>query len=110
MKIVPDLNTYQDLWYMLQLYAAKPSAKNVAGPLKLIAKDLIKVFNVCKRWKQTDLTIHDAAAIASGLSMLKIGNEKFIADIGDIIRAKIKDAEGQDLILLTRGSFYMRDF
>jgi len=76
----------------------------------MISKDLMKIFNSNPLWKATELTIHDAAAISSGLSLLKIGSEKFIADIGDIIRARINDAEGQDLILLTRGSFYMREF
>ena len=108
--MVPNLNSYQDLWYTLQLIAAKPDAKQIAGPLKLISKDLMKVFNANPLWKATELSIHDVAAISSGLSVLKIGSEHFIADIGDIIRAKINDAQGQDLILLTRGAFYMREF
>ena len=61
-------------------------------------------------WRKEELTIHDASAIASGICMLKISDETFIADIANLIRQKINLAVGKDLILLTRGAFYMKDY
>ena len=74
----------------------------------MIAKDLIKVFNGNRRWKATDLNISEASNIAIAIASLKLGNEKFIADIGDIIRANIKQATPVDLINLAKSTHYMR--
>lgn len=52
--------------------------------------DLIAIFNGNKRWTNTDINISEAANIAVAIASLKLNNAKFIADIGDIIRANIK--------------------
>lgn len=54
------------------------------------------------------MNIGEVSLISSGLSVLKIENEKFIGDLADIIRQTLKDASNMDLILLTKGTFYMR--
>ena len=56
------------------------------------------------------MNIDEAAIVCSGLALVKLENEKFISDLGDIIRHKINDAEGTDFILLAKGSHYMRNF
>ena len=56
------------------------------------------------------MNIQEAAVVSSGLALVKAENQKFIADVGDIIKHNIADANGMDLILLTKGSFYMRKF
>lgn len=56
------------------------------------------------------MNIGEASLISSGLAVIKVENEKFIADLADVIRETIKDASNMDLILLTKGSFYMRKF
>jgi hypothetical protein len=56
------------------------------------------------------MNIGEASLISSGLAVIKVENEKFIADLGDVIRETMKDASNMDLILLTKGSFYMRKF
>jgi hypothetical protein len=61
-----------------------------------LARDLIKVFNGNKRWRPTELNISEAANISVAIATLKLEGagpiERFIADIGDVIRANIKDA------------------
>jgi hypothetical protein len=76
----------------------------------VIAKDLIKVFNGNKRWKATDVNISEAANVSIAIASLQLENEKFIADIGDIIRANIKEAHNLDLINMAKSTFYMRKF
>lgn len=78
--------------------------------MRVIAKDLIKVFNGNKRWKATDINISEAANISIAIASLKLDNEKFIADIADIIRANLKDAHNIDIINLAKSSFYFRAF
>lgn len=78
--------------------------------VKLIAKDLIRIFNSNKRWRNTDLDIHEAANISIAIASLKLQTENFIADVGDIIRHNIKDANAFDLINLTKSTHYMREF
>ena len=56
------------------------------------------------------MNIAEIGIVCSGLALVREGNEKFIADIGDIIRHNLKHATGIDLILLTKGSYYMRNF
>ena len=56
------------------------------------------------------MNIGEAALICSGLALLQVQNEKFIADLSDIIAQNLKEAVPIDLILLTKGSFYMRKF
>jgi len=52
----------------------------------------------------------EVALISSGLAMSRVENEKFVADLGDVIRNVLKDAGNMDLILLAKGTFYMRNF
>ena len=56
------------------------------------------------------MNIAEASIITSGLALVRVENQSFIADVGDIIRHTIKEASGMDLILLTKGAFYMRNF
>uniref|UniRef100_A0A7S3MRF7 Uncharacterized protein n=1 Tax=Favella ehrenbergii TaxID=182087 RepID=A0A7S3MRF7_9SPIT len=56
------------------------------------------------------MNITEAAIISSGLALVRIQNLKFISDIGDIIKHNITEAGPMDLIFLTKGAFYMRDF
>jgi hypothetical protein len=127
-EYIPDLTTYSNLWLAITCFgirsnihdqnktdAAMPEEGNepntkARGLVRVIAKDLIKVFNGNKRWKATDLNINEASNISVALASLKLDNENFIADIGDIIRANIKDAENQDLINLAKSTFYFRNF
>ena len=78
--------------------------------IRVILKDLIKIFNGNKRWKNTDMNIQEAANISIAIASMKLESEKFIADIGDIIKANIKDANDTDLINLAKSSHYMRNF
>ena len=118
---VPDLTDYSDLWLSLQLFAAKRTQvmqnhskssliDQSAVSIKLIASDLVKIFNKNDRWQATQMNIQEAAVVSSGLALVKVENKKFIGDLGDIIKHNIQDATGMDLILLTKGAFYMRNF
>jgi len=78
--------------------------------LKLIASDLIKIFNGNERWKATEMNVGEVALISAGLSTIRVENEKFVADLADVIKATLLDASGVDLILLTKGTHYMRKF
>lgn len=78
--------------------------------IKVIAKDLIKLFNGNKRWKNTDLNINEAANISIAIASLKLAKENFIADIADIIKANIKEANEMDLVNLAKSTYYMRNF
>ena len=80
------------------------------GSVRLIANDLIKIFNHNRRWKATDLNIEEATNLAVAIASLKLGSEKFIADVGDIIKANLKEATSLDLIHLAKASMYMRNF
>ena len=75
-----------------------------------MAKDLIKVFNGNKRWKATDINISEAANISVAIASLKLENERFIADVMDLIKANLRSATNIDLINVTKSSFYMRKF
>ena len=81
-----------------------------AHSIRLIATDLVKLFGKNDRWQATDMNVQEVSVICSGLALVRVENQKFIADVGDIIRHTIKDASGVDLILLTKGAFYMRKF
>lgn len=82
----------------------------------MLAKDLVKVFNGNKRWRATDMNISEAATVAIALASLKMQTaggpggpvDRFSADIGDIIRANLKEASGTDLINLAKSTHYMR--
>ena len=78
--------------------------------MKLIASDLIKIFNGNERWKATEMNVGEVALISAGLSTIRVENEKFVADLADVIKATLLDASGVDLILLTKGTHYMRKF
>lgn len=56
------------------------------------------------------MNITEAAVISSGLALVRIQNQKFIADVGDIIKHNITEAGPLDCIFLAKGAFYMRDF
>ena len=94
------------------MIAAKKIEKKelIAQSIRLIAGDLIKIFNGNERWIATEMNITEAAMIASGLAIVRVENERFIADLADIIRQTLRDSTGMDLILLTKGAFYMRKF
>jgi len=120
---IPDFTDYHSLWLTLQLLAAKRSRVSTnpevrastlleesAAAIRLIANDLVKIFYGNKRWTATEMNIDEAAIVCSGLALVRLENEKFISDLGDIIRHKINDAEGTDFILLAKGTHYMRNF
>ena len=94
------------------MIAAKKIEKKelITQSIRLIAGDLIKIFNGNERWSATEMNITEAAMIASGLAIVRVENERFIADLADIIRQTLRDSTGMDLILLTKGAFYMRKF
>lgn len=71
---------------------------------------MIKLFNSNRRWKNIDLNISEAANISIAISTLKLKSENFIADIGDIVKANIKDANNYELINLAKSSHYFREF
>lgn len=56
------------------------------------------------------MNIDEAAIVCSGLALVRTDNERFISDLGDIVRHKINEAQGTDFILLAKGSHYMRNF
>ena len=56
------------------------------------------------------MNISEAAIVASGLSIVRLENQRFVDDVGDIIRRNISQADPIDLVLLARGSHFMRDF
>ena len=82
--------------------------------MRILARDLIKVFNGNKRWKATDLNISEAAVISIAIASLRLEGagpiDRFIADISDIIRANLKDATNDDLYNLSKSTHYMRKF
>ena len=71
---------------------------------------MIKLFNSNRRWKNIDLNISEAANISIAIATLKLKSENFIADIGDIVKANIKDANNYELINLAKSSHYFREF
>jgi len=81
-------------------------------PFKLIANDLIKMFNDNPRWHMIDIDIFEAVNISVGIAVLKIKNEKFIGDVGDLIRVRLQDGkyEVEDLPNLAKSTKYMREF
>ena len=56
---------------------------------KTLSKDLIKVFNSNPRWKPTVMNFFEATNISIAIAILKVENEKFIADIADILRMNL---------------------
>jgi len=57
---------------------------------KLIVKDLIRIFNKNNHWNATELSLSDAINTSVGIAVLKVKNDRFIGDVGDIIRMKIE--------------------
>ena len=80
----------------------------------MLARDLIKVFNGNKRWRATDINASEASNISVAIASLKLKGagpiERFIADVGDIIRVTIKDASNNDLYNLAKSTHYLRNF
>eukprot|EP00347_Sterkiella_histriomuscorum_P024337 403331476 len=124
-ELIPDLTTYNNLWLAITCFGVKSNVnlkdesgqeeeqlkqQHAGGMIKLIAKDLIKIFNSNKRWRNTDVNIHEAANVSIAIASLKLQNDNFIADVGDIIRHNIKEASAIDLINLAKSSYYMREF
>lgn len=111
---MPDLHDYAQLWLGLQLVASKrhksQSNEALSSSLKLIAADLIKIFNGNERWQATEMNISEAALISSGLAVIRIENEKFIADLSDVVKHTLRDASNMDLALLVKGSHHMRKY
>lgn len=87
-----------------------PLADQSSHMIKLVAKDLVKLFNNNPRWSPTEMNITEAAVISSGLALVRVENVKFLSDIGDIIKHNIAQADGMDLIFLVKGAFYLRNF
>ena len=56
------------------------------------------------------MNLQEAANVSVAVAVLKLNGEKFIGDLGDIIRMKLAEAEAADLPNLVKSSFYMRDF
>lgn len=128
--LIPDITSYNNLWLAITCFGIKAnimdqSAKDIGddidlhgedqgqrarGFVRLIAKDLIKVFNGNKRWKNTDLTVSEASNIAIAIASLRLEQEHFIADVGDIIRANLKNATNTDLVNLAKSTYYFRNF
>ena len=63
------------------------------GLVRVIAKDLIKLFNGNKRWKAQDMNITEASTISIAIASLKL-----------------EEASGLDLVNLAKSTFYMRKF
>ena len=80
--------------------------------VRVLARDLIKLFNGNKRWKPTELNISEAANISVAIASLKLEGqgpiERFTADIGDVIRANLKNATSNDLVNLAKATHFMR--
>ena len=57
-----------------------------AHSIRLIATDLVKTFAGNERWQATQMNIQEASTVCSGLALVRVENQKFIADVGDIIR------------------------
>jgi hypothetical protein len=68
------------------------------------------MFNSNPRWNATEVNLQEASHISVSIAVLKIQNERFIGDVGDIIRMNLKDAEPYDLPNLAKSTFYMRSF
>ena len=57
------------------------------------------------------MEFREALNISVSLAVLKVGNERFIGDIADIIRMLInEDATPEDLPNLIKSSYYIRNF
>ena len=86
---VPDITSYCNLWLALTCFAVKQpqsfdpintneedneestdSEVRARGIIKILARDLIKVFNGNKRWKATELNLGEAANISIAISSL----------------------------------------
>ena len=70
--LVPDLNDYTSLWLALQLVVAKRHKSDDMSAVKLIASDLIKIFNGNGRWHAQEINIHEVAIISSAASLLSV--------------------------------------
>ena len=114
-SLVPDLTIYTNLWLTLATFAAlQPGYQKmttVKEEFKVVAQDLIKIFNSNQRWNATEINLKEAANVAVAIAILKVGNERFIGDVADIIRMLVgEEAEARDLPNLVKSSFYMRNF
>ena len=91
--LVPDITMYMNMWLSLATFATmQPNYKDQTSmpqPFKLLINDLIKLFNDNPRWHMTDIEIFEAINISVGIAVMKLKNEKFIGDVGDIIRVQI---------------------
>jgi hypothetical protein len=56
------------------------------------------------------MNLKEAANVSVAVAVLKLNGEKFIGDLGDIIRMKLAEAEASDLPNLVKSSYYMKDY
>lgn len=56
------------------------------------------------------MNISEVALITSGLALIGVENQRFIADLADVAKECLQNASNMDLILLTKGSHYMRKY
>ena len=115
LSTIPDLTIYTNLWLTLATFAALqpgyPKMKAVRSEFKVVAQDLIKIFNQNERWNATELNLKEASNVAVAIAILKLGGEKFIGDVADVIRMLVSsEAEAHDLPNLAKSTFYMRNF
>lgn len=124
-ELTPDLTAYSNLWLSLACFGLKGAPETAEedesrpevrarGLIRVLCKDLVKVFNGNKRWKATDLSVGEASTVAIAIASLKLEGpgpiERFIADIGDVIRANLKHALPMELINLAKATHYFRRF
>lgn len=92
---IPDLLMYMNIWLSMATFAAMQpkyiEMTTMNQNFKLIIADLIKIFNQNERWNATEINLQEATNISVAIAVLKIQNEKFIGDIGDIIRMQVND-------------------
>ena len=93
-EIIPDLTAYKNLWLSITCFGVKSNIQGIIddqtdnqesidgedkapeyrarGLIKILAKDLIKVFNGNKRWKATDMDIAEASNISIAIASLRL--------------------------------------
>ena len=95
LMLIPDITIFVNLWLTIGAFAAmQPNyakMNHMGQGFKTVCTDLIKLFNNNPRWKSIEFNLREAANVSVALTVLKVGNEKFIGDICDIIRMKIND-------------------
>ena len=90
--LIPDLTSYTNLWLAITCFGVRsninapvgeeeqpfeddensPPEVRAKGMVRVLARDLIKLFNGNKRWKPTELNISEAANISVAIASLKL--------------------------------------